>query len=497
MIKFRGLGQKGVNADLPAYDLEVNELSEASNVRFFDGTARSHSHHDDAFSATIQSGGTELQAWLDRDNATQYAYSTADTLYRWDGSAFQSASSGLTSSSVWDSVVFGDSVIFNNGADQPQMLENGDTSFSTLTGWDSNNRCKVIRRFKNFLVALYITESGTQNANKVLWSDESETDSVPDNWTITDPASLAGDNIISSDDGEIIDGFELGDVFIIYTKRSIYEMSFIGAPLVMSFRKISANTLIGRKAVASFDNYHFCIGEREIYTHDGQTINHIADQRVKDRFFSGLVDRDSIRIEHNPVTKEVWVLSDSTNLMIYCYRWNTFTFCESPSAVSLRYGFLPTTAVTYADWQTAGLTYEDLGVSFAELTSGDLVPTMLILSSGALYRNDYFLTGGTSFTASIEREGLDLDELTSTKEVKLIQRIFPQVKGSGNLSLQLGYSDTPGSMVTWLPTQDYDLEADHYFDQELAARYLAYRFTSSGTFRFSGMDVETQIIGER
>lgn len=517
-LSIRDMGRRGVNTELPAYELDPNEFTYVSNVRFWDGTASTHPDPSvvvaDSVTWTTQPDPVELQSWVDRDSNPQFAYCTNTTLYRWNSGAstWDSASSGLTSTDSWNSTIFGDTAIFNNGLDAPQMLENGSSNFVQLTAWPALTTCKVIRKFKNFIVALGVTDGGGFNPNKILWSDEAETNTVPQSWDISDAATLSGDTVISADDGEIVDGLELGDVFIIYTKRAFYEMSFIGAPYVMEFRRISSNTLLNVDSVAAYDNYHFCVGEREIYIHDGQNVKHIADQRTRRTFFGGLIDKESVKVEVSPITKEIFVIykdsttdtsPSATKAMIWCYQYDTFTFVDMPGVTSIRYGFLPGEVTSWSDLQSAGTQWSELNQTWAELSSSDLAPTIFLLSSTdqRIYQSDLVFSSTSTSSSVLERKSIDLDKILTkpTNTVKLIKQILPQIQGTGVVTFELGCHDAPDQMVNWLESQVYNIDTDYHVDLFASGRYLAWRITglAGSRFRMSGMDVDIEEIGER
>ena len=517
-LSIRDMGRRGVNTELPAYELDPNEFTYVNNVRFWDGTASTHPDPSvvvaDSVTWTTQPDPVEFQSWVDRDSNPQFAYSTNSQLYRWDAgaSAWNLASGTLTSTDSWNSMVFGDTAIFNNGLNAPQMLENGSTNFTDLTAWPALTTCKVIRKFKNFIIGLGVTDGTGFNPNKILWSDEAETNTVPQSWDISDAATLAGDKIISADDGEIVDGLEMGDVFIIYTKRAFYEMSFIGAPYVMAFRRISSNTLLSVDSVVAYDNYHFCIGEREIYIHDGQNVQHIADQRTRKTFYGGLIDKTSVKVELSPITKEIFVIyqdsttgasNAATKAMIWCYQYDTFTFVDMPGVSSIRYGFLPGSVTSWSDLQSAGVLWSELNSTWAELSSSDLTPTIFLLSDAdnRIYQSDLIFSSVTSNPSVLERKSIDLDKVLTrpTNTVKLIKQILPQITGTGTVTFELGCHDTPDQMVNWLEAQEYDLDSDYRVDLFATGRYLAWRITglTGSRFRMTGMDVDIEEIGER
>lgn len=533
-LSVREIGRGGVNTELPPYDLPPNMLTKADNARFWDGTCQ---RHPDPQRVTVngvpwntdESGNNnvEFQTWIDRDGTPQYAYGTLTKLYIWDnvGTDWEDASKldasgneiSYTSSDEWDSIVFGDTCLFVNENQVPQMLEDGDANFSDLTAWDATKRCKRLRKYKSFLIALGVSEGATFLPNKVLWSAEAETNSVPASWDVTDDSVLAGDTIISADDGEIVDGRELGDVFIIYTTRAIYEMSYIGPPFVFSFRRVAENSILGPKCVSTFDNFHFVVGADEIYVHDGQTINHIADQRVRQILFDSLVTASTVRVETNPITKEVFVIYDdgstvdvsgnaivaASRCMVWCYRYDAFSFISLPGIRTLRYGYLPGTVTTWADLSGNGIQWDELVQTWAQFASSDQVPAMFLLGkkSANIQQMDALYSDTSQVESVVERTGLDLDQLLTkpTNTVKLIKQMLPQIEGDSGQSVtfQLGYSDTPQGVVTWLTSQNYQFADDYRVDLFTVGRYLAWRMLTKKKFRLTGMDIDVEEVGER
>ena len=126
-------------------------------------------------------------------------------------------------------------------------------------------------------------ESGsTKHPYTVRWSDEYEPTGVPQDYNIGSTTNLAGENVLSGNNGALVDQLTLNNSQIIYAERGVFAMDFIGAPLVFSFRELfSDDGILNRGAVASFPNGHLVVGNNDIYVHDGNQKQSIVDKRVR------------------------------------------------------------------------------------------------------------------------------------------------------------------------------------------------------------------------
>lgn len=507
-VPIRGLGLSGLISDVPNYDLPDGAFSLVENVRFFNGTAQKSSSPVERFS--INSDALWMEIYL-KDQTPIYTYGTTTALYEIDsgtGVSSDVSQAGGYSVADWQSMVWGESVIYNNVSIDPQIKEADDLLFKDLPNWPADLSCKVIRTFKNFMVALNLVDSGTDLPTTIRWSNEAESGQVPDSWEPL-PDNLAGGNLVSSEVGEIIDGLELGDVFIIYTLQAAYEMQFIGGDLVMGLRKFTDNGLVNRDAVCAFDTYHFCVGNASIYTHDGHSVKHIGDQRVRDFLFQSTTNTNSIRCAHLAGSKECFIYfeadgsgsGEATKALIWCYRYDTWSFIDLPGVRRVEYAANQPPATTWEDWETSGITWDQLTDTWAQLKDSSITAQAYLLTSAGDVIDDFDTVYGSGLNFTLERTGLDFDETlgVTTNKVKYIDQILPQIKGSGDISITTGWSDTPEGSVTWDDPVSYNIETDYKVDVRTSGRYPAWRFegSDSGNFQLSGIDFNVLVDGER
>ena len=506
-VSIRDLGLIGLISDKPNYDLQDNAFNIVNNVRFFNGTAQKSSSPVERFSINADALWGEIFL---KDGVPTYTYATETAIYEIDlsGVSQNVSKAGGYSASEWQSTVWGDSPIYNNGGSDPQIKEGADLLFKDLPSWPANTTCKVIRAYKNFLIALNINDFGTDLPTYVRWSTESSTGEIPASWEVL-PTNLAGSNQLTEEEGEIIDGLTLGDSFIIYTQTAAFEMSFIGGNFVMSFRKFSDNGLINVNAVCAFDNFHFCVSGTSIYTHDGHSVRHIADQRVRDFLFQSTTNTTSIKCEHLASSKECIIYFEAdgsgsgkaTKALIWCYRYDTWSFIDLPGVRRVQFAYTQPTPTTWADWSASGVTWDELTETWAQLQDLSLASQTYLISSATNSIDDFDTIYGSGVRFNLERTGLDFDKTlgTSTNNIKYIDQILPQIKGSGLVDITVGWSDTPEGSVRWDAPVSYSIENDYKVDVRTSGRYPAWRFEGedAGNFQLSGMDFNVLVDGQR
>ena len=151
-----------------------------------------------------------------------------------DQSGFNSYES--TTSGFWDFMQWGDQIIATNGFDVPQIATIGSqTGFADLnTGaWDFKARYVAIIR--SYVVMAHLDdisdpEGDPQRPSRVKWSGfNNETQWTPDTSTLSDYEDLKQKKIVR------IFGGEYG---VIFQDRSIWKMTFIGAPVVFQFDEV-------------------------------------------------------------------------------------------------------------------------------------------------------------------------------------------------------------------------------------------------------------------
>lgn len=426
----------------------------------------------------------------------------------------------------WDSTVFGVNAILTNGSGAPFARGVGSSGpIERMPNWPAGWSADMIRTYRNFLVALRVTKDGYYDETRVQWSNASPNNSLPPDWDELDPASLAGGTSLAGDTGPILDAAALGQSLLIYTQKAVWVMA-LGGATVMTIRPALNMGLLSRGCVIPFDTFHFCVGNGSIFVHDGSSVKYPADDITNTDFYRDLADPNDVRLAHDEArrTVEIFYKSDAdlalpNRVLRWNYKNNTWTFNDYDAVGLVRAKFAPDSQRIVA-WNTidvdlgdgSEVAWADLGVSWTNLGAqeGRLSFKLLVRSgdeSVIMRREPVAFRDGQPFVSIAEREFIDFDEMEiggkrdGIESVKHINKVLPQVRGSGVLYFQFGTAMTPGGSTEWGPIVPYDIETDRKVDFRASGRYFAWRVYNDTanpvTFRLSGFDLDVSAAGSR
>lgn len=256
--------------------------------------------------------------------------------------------SAYSSEGRWSSFSWGDTVIFNNQVDPPQIFNPGKLRFADLANWGlvstatdiadfappsryTNARCKILVPYKNFLIAAGVTEGGRYQPNTVWWSDTTNLSTYqtsgpagngPPLWDYESPATLSGKSEVGIGSGSITCAAPLNENLVIYTDGSATNMQFVGGGSVMSFRRLFQKGAAGLNCAAEVGNQHFVVSRDQLYVHDGSSVSLIAVDRVEEEFYRRMAkggrhgssvdgaepEWNDVLVAKNPDRKELTVL---------------------------------------------------------------------------------------------------------------------------------------------------------------------------------------------
>ncbi len=157
-----------------------------------------------------------------------------------------------------------------------------------LPNFPASTTAGFIRSFKNFVIVGDITTLGTNFENLIIWSDPVEPGQVPSVWTAL-PDNLAGDNVLASTEGAIVDGVALRDQFLIFKTHSTYAMRLTGGVGVFEFSELFNSVgILGRNCALEYKAVVYMFTDGDIVVTDGFTVQSIADFTVRKRIFDDM-----------------------------------------------------------------------------------------------------------------------------------------------------------------------------------------------------------------
>jgi hypothetical protein len=534
----RGLGSTGIVTDAFPSDVEnVGTFTGGVNVRFKNGRVSrgpicrtvATLPHEPGHVFSIPPGATGYDEVL----------TVADdfgSIYRLNGSTFEnltpSGHVGSVGPQSITSCALGGIAYVNRESHVPLYKGAGDGAFSAIPQWSPDDRCKVLRAYKDQLIALGVTKAGVYYPTMVKWSDFSYYGAPPQSWDTGSTTNSAGENIVNEMQHQIIDGLSLRDSFVLYCTASVWLMDYVGGNDIFTFRKLFDEVgVINPNCVVQVGGLHYVFDRNDIYVHDGVSPKSIADGRVKEFIFDALdysrfhhcfVQHDARLTEvrftypsgdsfvgfHNPTT-------GCNRQAVYNYSNDTWSFYDVPNVV----GCTKASLLSGANWDTdLNTTFEGAGglwmsaegdedrhcllVSRSDPTVGLLSPKLFgfdLLTGGRLAQP---VAAETVRPAQVERIGIDLDSQgKNLTQYMNLQAIWPQMSAEhpDDCYWQFGATDVGTREPSWSNPASFDPRAETRIDINEAGKYLGYRFQCGGAsdFQLSGFDVQLVTRGRR
>ena len=234
------------------------------------------------------------------------------------------------------------------GISRAQNGTTGATHADNATAYVSVT-CSVMKAFRSFLITLNVSKAGINYPRLVKWSTEAGIQTTPTSWDETLATVDAGEFELADTKGDILDGLQLRDTFMIYKEDSIYSMQYVGTPFIFSFRQISPTIgAIAKNCVAEYPGGHAIFGNGDFYINDGRTIKPILPPKLRSYVFN--------TIDGEAISKSFVVADYGRSEILFCFgqdggvtgqpdraivwNWNqnTFTIRDLPGLGHIGYG---------------------------------------------------------------------------------------------------------------------------------------------------------------
>lgn len=329
----------------------------------------------------------------------------------------------------WNNVMSGDAL---NGVpyycyEKPYVWSVENQKFELMNKFPEYLSFRTMKTFKNFLVGLnFHTASPTPeqimpgfssdwepqtHQNGIWWSHTVDTAAhmqVPEAgkslWCDADPHRSSGWINLGGAGGPILDGKTLGDSLIVYREGSVWEMRFTGGQSIMGFRELFSDVgVLNSNCVADVSGQHFVVGHSDIYVHNGNSKQSIADGTVAMELFT-IIDEnhiDKVFATVNYDTKEFIVAIPVDNgddtydgscnvCFVYNYHEQTWSRKHLPNAISAAYTILsiPPSTDTWEDVEEGGpldANNNALNPDVPGCTWDELVPTEIWANASFKY----------------------------------------------------------------------------------------------------------------
>ena len=515
--------QQGIVGDTSPYSSDAGVWTSGQNVQFVDGKTQKRKGYSQIFgrlgvsgSADVtpywampwNNGGTDYWIYAAGTHATNGAINVYRTTGATSSPALITRSAGAyTISKKWNGGVLAGIAYVNStsAVDKPQYISQGASVLADLpsANWPSTYQsAQVIRTFKQFLIAMNIEVSSTQQTNLVGWSDAiSDYNALP-KWDITDATQDAGEVELSSTDGKVLDGQSLKDVFIIYKEDAVWAMQHIGGDFVFKFTNIFDDVgMLTDNCVASFDGKHFVVGRDDVYVHNGVTKESVISKRMRKFLFDQIepTQYDLTYVVPHYTSNEMWICyvptgDDDFPTKALVWNWLDNTWAgdiDIPESPFAAFGVVNDSQAT-TDWSETG-TWEEDATSWDDSsynpTNRKIVFCAPSTGSGEMFQgNSTHQANGASYLSFVEKTGINIG---TTEKVKYISGMIPRISGSGNVDIYVGGEYVPNAGVTWDGPVSFDIGTDYKADFKASGRYLGVRFesTDNNTWSLEGYDI--------
>ncbi len=522
-ITLANLGVGGIIKDIPAHELPPEVWSDGQNVRFHDNKVVKFVGHEPVFDPP-----TVDPYWLmPVITATKplWLYSSLGKVYAIEDqihTEITRASGGDYSVNVadlWSGGILGGIPVITNGADDPQVWNppDGSTLLIDLPNWPASTSCKIMRAFRNYLVAFNITKSGTVSPHMVKWSHAADPGTLPTSWDEGDPTVDAGEvELTDSEAGIIQDARVLRDSMIIYKDNSTHIMRFQGGRFIFNFQGLfQASGILTKNCVATTPDAlgHFVATGDDIIIHNGQNAHSVINKRWR-RFLNTRIDDDNFNRSFcltRRNERENWFCFPETGSLwpSLALVWNSVDgsigLRELSDISFITEGVIDEGSAALT-WDTETDAWDDkVGTwGFNVLQAYAQLPMAANPVLGKLFKfGDTNLFNGANMTSFVQRTDLAIagqdrqgQVIVDNTKRKLVTRMWPNVTG-GPVDVRIGAQETQGGAITWAGLQSFNPMTQQYLDFCVSGRYLAVEFKSSTdvAWELESYTLEVELLG--
>tara|TARA_R110002020_G_scaffold270524_1_gene485780 strand:- start:4124 stop:6142 length:2019 start_codon:yes stop_codon:yes gene_type:complete len=375
--------------------------------------------------------------------------------------------------------------------------ENGTTAATHLDNAPAfiTTYCRSMRGFRSFLVALNLKQAGVNFPRVVKWSTEASIQTTPTSWNETTSTVDAGEYELADTKGDIMDGMQLRDAFMIYKEDAVYSMTYVGTPFIFSFRQLSPTVgAIATNCIAEFDGGHAIFGKGNFYVNDGQRLKPILPQRLRDYVFTSIdgaqIEKCFVAADYGRTeilfcfTADGAPSAEPNKAVVWNYITNTFTIKDIPDVAHMGYGnvgdpVLPSTwASATTSWATiTGPWTMSYALQDKVLLFADPINTKLYRDRSGNKKNTALMT------SYVERTGLSLNAQGQPDHtgVKRISAIYPKmsINGSNSITVYLGTSMSTEGGYDWKDAVLFNPDTQSKVSVRGTGKFYAVKFESS------------------
>jgi hypothetical protein len=330
------LNKVGIVRDTAPHALPANAFSDGQNIRFVNEGVEKRKGTAKIFEDTTSTNQMILMNYFADPVGERYIRTMRDTSFSPNRIKLESISEAGVATAITlntyatsflefvnssnsdfqsDVVAGGQAIIVNNGFHTPHVIQSGSNAASEIPGWnydttnDGHTSCKVIKSFKDVLIAgnltkyTTVTTDGSDNITDITTSSGvvrqpsairvsslAGPGEIPQLWDPSAAGSKPSDEFEISSTSPIQDIIELQGTAIIYTNDSIHSVQIDSRNNINVQNITKSHGLLAMGLVTEFNGQHLVVGSDDIYIFSGSSasIKSVAESRVKEYFFDNL-----------------------------------------------------------------------------------------------------------------------------------------------------------------------------------------------------------------
>jgi hypothetical protein len=507
-----GLGDIGLITDRNAYDVPPNAWDAMTNVRCKNGHIEPMDGYDDV-TAEAHTGSTNVVRYhevarVQKGDVTYFVmpYDSND-----DGAANKIVSAresvvndisrvgGYNGAGPWSACSFNGLVVLNNGSNAPQYTDGVATCANMQHGgsssWGTDYDARRIVPYREYLMALDITDGSTEYSQMVHWSAPAAPGAMPTTWDHTSASSGSRRIVLAETPGRVVDGLPLGETMVIYKEDAVHVLRWVGGTFVFKADIMtSSRGIYAAGCVVDIGGKHIVLGDGMLYEHQlGETVD-ILKGRAAESLFSQ-IDEDNYHrtfLAHNKHESEVWICYPGIGstwpdqCLVYNYRESTFYPRTLPPCSGMDLG-----VVTAA---SGGPTIAELSGTIADLEGVISSAAYSPIGDTLVAASDQLVKFGEGFVEGIvTKTGLHLG---APDEWAMLRRIMPYAQGEP-YEVSVGGQDDISGGASFVTTGTLTPGEDHKLDTRSVSRQFTVQFVLSGNTRLSGYTLEGVGVGTR
>lgn len=517
MIPVRTAGKYGINKDLSEHELPVEAWTDGLNIRFLGGLAHQAMGYSEYYTSAAVVPHHVLPVNI--STAPYWIYASKEKLYCVTMTGGTPVHTNLTRQTAgndvdyaatdnsWTSSLLSGIPILNPGntTDPPQQWDlNTANNFAALSNWPASTYAKALRSFGPYLIAMNIKEGSDTYPFMVWWSHPADPGAVPPSWDYTSTTVEAGRYDLGDGYGQIVDGMQLRDVFMVYREKSIHRMDWIGGNNIFRFSKVLGDSgAMNRNCIVEVLGKHVVLTSSDVIMHDGFQFESILNDQWRRWLFLNIdaTYNSKCFVFKNTFFNEVYICFPSVGSTV-CDRaivWNyvdrNVTIRELPNILHAAEG--PIDPVDNGVWSADE---DPWGVDDTLWGGPDLVPW----SSRVMMGTDqkiYLLDGAYSFagavpTVLLERRGLSFG---ATNAIKLVKSIQPVIKGQEGavINISVGSHWDINEEPVWT-TKQFTIGTSVRSFFLVSGPYIAIKFENNNSYKFrlDSYQIDMEIVGE-